>query len=79
MEGESCFARDAVPLYLHTRRDHSTELAMVFMWIFYLEETQRAIRLMVEEDISSIYQMLEVNPDIRHSELFLTRKAKACR
>ena len=33
---------------------------------------------MVEEDISSIYQMPEINPDIRHSALFLTSQA-ACR
>ena len=32
----------------------------------------------VEEDISSIYQMPEINPDIRHSALFLTSSA-ACR
>ena len=32
----------------------------------------------VEEDISSIYQMPEINPDIRHSALFLTNCA-ACR
>ena len=45
---------------------------------FYLEETQRAVQLMVEEYISSIYQMPEINPDIRNSALFLTSKA-ACR
>ena len=33
---------------------------------------------MVEEDISSIYLMPEINPDIRHSALFLMSKA-ACR
>ena len=38
---------------------------------FYLEETQRAVQLMVEEDISSIHQMPEINPGIRHSALFL--------
>ena len=31
---------------------------------YYLEETQRAVQLKVEEDISSIYQMPEINPDI---------------
>ena len=45
---------------------------------FYLEKTQRAVRAMVEGNISSTYQMPEINPDIRHSALFLTSKA-ACR
>ena len=46
--------------------------------VFYLEEMQRAVQLKVEEGISSIYQMSEINPDIRHSALFLTSNA-ACR
>ena len=42
------------------------------------QETQGAVQLMVEEDISSFYQMHEINPDIRLSALFLPSKA-ACR
>ena len=34
----------------------------------YLEETQRAVQVKVEEDISSIYQMPEINPDITYYE-----------
>ena len=45
---------------------------------FYLEETQRAVQLMVEEDIFSIYQMPEINPDIRHAALFLSSSAACC-
>ena len=37
--------------------------------------TQRAVQLNNEEDISSIYPMPEINPDTRHSALFLTSTA----
>ena len=45
---------------------------------FYLEEARRSEQLIVDEYLSSVYQMPEINPDIRYSALFLTSKA-ACR
>ena len=72
---ESCFARKAQPPLTHPSPQQQERPCSRHTKQVYLEETQRAVQLMVEEDISSIYQMPEINPDIRHSALFLTSKA----
>ena len=46
--------------------------------VFTEKGTPRPVQLKVEGDISSIYQMPGINPDLRHSALFLMSKA-ACR
>ena len=50
-------------------------LKRVLRYVLIEQRTQRTLQLNKEGDISSIYEMPDINPDIRHSALFLTSKA----